>query len=175
MDTETVLRQAQADAPHDPVLMTQLRIISGLRPSVNRFPVTQFSTGAAGSRELDGGCVIWLFFSIRPRPALCATDDLRGRVWRHFAQVPRALDIAVSIPPVPVRTVPANYFRFDPAATNSSRLGSLRGFPNFMPLVLHEGCFALGKRGPGGGDGFKVKACVCDQVQDLVSASVARR
>ena len=36
-----------------------------------------------------------------------------------------------------------------------------------MPLVLHEGCFALDKRGPGGGDGFKVKACVCDQVQDL--------
>ena len=31
MDTETVLRQAQADAPHDPVLMTQRRIISGLR------------------------------------------------------------------------------------------------------------------------------------------------
>jgi hypothetical protein len=29
-DTETVLRQAQADAPHDPVLMTQRRIISGL-------------------------------------------------------------------------------------------------------------------------------------------------
>ena len=31
MDTETVLRQAQIDAPHDPVLMTQRRIISGLR------------------------------------------------------------------------------------------------------------------------------------------------
>ena len=36
-----------------------------------------------------------------------------------------------------------------------------------MPLVLHEGRFASGKRGPDGGDGFRVKTGVCDQVQDL--------
>ena len=37
MDTETVLRQAQADAPHDLVLMTQRRIISGLNRSAIGF------------------------------------------------------------------------------------------------------------------------------------------